>query len=179
MENLRTKIIACQTVGEELKALLPNDFEMEMLEYGLHNIPEKLHAQLQAAIDNTGPEYGTILIGYGMCANAIVGIQSRRFRLVIPKADDYITLYLGSREEYLRQLDQAPGTFYLTKGWIEEGKSPLGVYEEYCRRYPRETAEWVIREELKNYTRIALVETELGISEAHRKHALENARFLT
>jgi hypothetical protein len=36
----------------------------------------------------------------------------------------------------------------------------------------------VIREELKNYTRIALVESELGMTEAHREHARENARFL-
>jgi hypothetical protein len=35
----------------------------------------------------------------------------------------------------------------------------------------------VIKEELKNYTRIALVATKLGVSEAHRKHAVENARF--
>jgi len=31
---------------------------------------------------------------------------------------------------------------------------------------------------LKNYTRIALVESELGVSDAHRKHARENAHFL-
>jgi hypothetical protein len=113
-EELRIKVIACQTIGEELKPLLPCDFEMEALEYGLHNDPKRLHTQLQAAIDNTGPEFGTILIGYGMCANAIVGISSRRFRLVIPRADDCITLFLGSRQEYLRQLGQAPGTYYLT-----------------------------------------------------------------
>ena len=171
MENLRTKIIACQTVGEELKALLPNDFEMEMLEYGLHNIPEKLHAQLQAAIDNTGPEYGTILIGYGMCANAIVGIQSRRFRLVIPKADDCITLYLGSREEYLRQLDQAPGTFYLTKGWIECGEDP---YTEYCAlrgKYGQEKAYRITKRYIINYTRLALIDLGNYNSEAYRKYA--------
>lgn len=31
---------------------------------------------------------------------------------------------------------------------------------------------------MKNYTRIALVESELGLSDGHRKHAQENARFL-
>ena len=70
-----------------------------------------------------------------------------------------------------------PYFLYLTPGWIEEGKSPLGIYEEYCQRYPKDMAEWAIKEELKHYTRIALVETELGFSETHRRHALENARF--
>jgi hypothetical protein len=71
-----------------------------------------------------------------------------------------------------------PGTYYLTKGWVEEKKSPLGIYEEYSGRYGKETAEWVIREELKNYTRIALVDTGLQLTEIHREHARENARFL-
>ena len=142
-----------------------------MLEYGLHNVPKSLHAQLQAAIDNTSPEYGTILIGYGMCANAIVGIQSRRFRLVIPKADDCITLYLGSREEYLRQLGQAPGTFYLTKGWIECGEDP---YTEYCAlrgKYGQEKAYRITKRYIINYTRLALIDLGNYNSEAYRKYA--------
>ena len=36
----------------------------------------------------------------------------------------------------------------------------------------------MIQKELKNYTRIALVESELGVGETHRQHAQENARFL-
>ncbi len=171
MEKLLTKIIACQTVGEELKPLLPSDFAMEMLAYGLHNVPETLHFQLQEAIDHTGPEYGTILIGYGMCANAIVGIKSRGFRLVIPKADDCITLYLGSREEYLRQLRMAPGTYYLTKGWIECGEDP---YTEYCamrERYGHEKAYKITKRYIINYTRLALIDSGNYNSEAYRKYA--------
>jgi hypothetical protein len=170
-EKLRTKIIACQTVGEELKPLLPGDFDMEMLKYGLHNDPKRLHVQLQAAIDNTGTEYETILIGYGMCANAIVGIKSRGFTLVIPKADDCITLYLGSREEYLRQFNQAPGTFYLTKGWIECGEDP---YTEYCamrEKYGHEKAYRITKRYIINYTRLALIDSGNFNSEAYRKYA--------
>jgi len=171
MTELRTKIIACQTVGEELKPLLPNGFEMQMLEYGLHNNPEKLHVQLQEAIDNTGPEYGTILLGYGMCAYAILGLNSRGFRLVIPKADDCITLFLGSRQEYLRQLNLAPGTFFLTKGWIECGEDP---YTEYCAmrtKYGHEKAYKITKRYIHNYTRLALINSGNYNSEAYRKYA--------
>jgi hypothetical protein len=171
MAKRRTKIIACQTVGEELKSLLPNGYDMEMLEYGLHNVPDKLHDQLQAAIDRTGPEYGTILIGYGMCANAILGLKSRRFRLVIPKADDCITLFLGSRQEYLRQLSLAPGTFFLTKGWIECGEDP---YTEYCAlrtKYGHGKAYKITKRYIHNYTRLALINSGNYSSEAYRKYA--------
>lgn len=109
MKPSRTKIIACQTVGEELKPLLPSGVEMTLLEYGLHNVPKNLHTQLQAAIDETAQDVSTILFGYGLCANAIIGLKSRGFKLVIPKMDDCIALFLGSREKYLHQFKKAPG----------------------------------------------------------------------
>jgi hypothetical protein len=171
MNKLRTKIIACQTIGEELKTLLPDGLDMEMLEYGLHNTPRMLHTQLQAAIDQTSPDYGTILIGYGMCANAIVGIETREFQLVIPKADDCITIYLGSKAEYLRQHAQAPGTFYLTRGWIEFGEDP---YTEYCamrEKYGHEKAYKITKRYIINYTRLALIDSGNYDSEAYRKYA--------
>ncbi|MBN1264629.1 MAG: DUF1638 domain-containing protein [Anaerolineales bacterium] len=171
MTELRTKIIACQTVGEELGSLLPDHFEMEVLEYGLHNIPEELHARLQTAIDRTSPEYGTILIGYGLCANAVIGIRSRTFRLVIPRADDCITLFLGSREAYEQQFRQAPGTFYLTRGWIECGEDP---YTEYCTlrdTYGPDKAYRITKKYIANYTRLALITSEHYDSGVYRKYA--------
>jgi len=171
MTEPRIKIIACQTVGEELKPLLPENFEMEVLEYALHNIPEELHTRLQAAIDRTDPSCDTILIGYGLCANAIVGIKSRNFRLVIPRADDCIALFLGSRAAYQEQFRKAPGTFYLTRGWIECGEDP---YTEYCAMreiYGSDKAYRITKKYIANYTRLALITSENGDSEAYRKYA--------
>ena len=171
MTNLRSKIIACQTVGEELKLLLPDDFVMEVLEYDLHNVPKQLHVKLQSVIDGTGPEFSTILVGYGMCANAIVGIHSRNFRLVIPRADDCITLFLGSRKAYEQQIKQTPGTYYLTKGWIECGEDP---YTEYCKmreKYSTEKAFRITKQYIANYTRLALITSGSFDYEAYRKYA--------
>jgi hypothetical protein len=85
--------------------------------------------------------------------------------------------FLAHGKDIWRSTKKEPGTYYLTRGWIEEGKSPLGIYREYCQRYDKETAEWVIREELENYTRIALVDMGADLSETHRAHAKENANF--
>jgi len=171
MRSPRTKIIACQTVGEELKPLLPSNFEMTLLDYGLHNIPENLHLQLQAAIDETSQDVDVILFGYGLCANALIGLNSRKFKLVFPKVDDCIALFLGSREEYLRQSKKAPGTFYLTKGWIECGDDP---YTEYCdmrEKYGPDKAYRITKRYICNYTRLALINTGINDSEAYRKYA--------
>lgn len=171
MLSSRVKIVTCQTVGEELKPLLPDDFEMVMLEYGLHNVPENLHIQLQQAIDSTSQDVGTILLGYGMCANAVMGLSSRTFRLVIPKADDCITLFLGSRQEYLRQFKEAPGTFYLTKGWIECGDDPYTVYCALRDKYGHEKAYRITKHYIGNYTRLALINTGNYNSAAYHKYA--------
>lgn len=169
----RMKIIACQTVGEELRPLLPDGFILALLEYGLHNVPQDLHARLQAEIDSTVENVDTILFGYGLCANAIIGLKSRRFRLVFPRVDDCIALFLGSREEYLKQFRQVPGTYYLTRGWIECGDDP---YTEYCAmrdRYGHEKALRITKQYIANYTRLALIKSESHNQnlEAYRKYA--------
>jgi len=164
---------------EELEYLQTDGVSLVFLEQSLHRTPQKMKGAIQEEIDKTEKWNGDqIVLAYGLCSNGILGIRANRHPLLVPKVHDCITLFLGSHDRYMEEHHKEPGTYYLTKGWIEEKKSPLGIFEEYCQRYGKETAEWVIREELKNYTRIALVESELGMGEVHRKHAQENARFL-
>ncbi len=172
-------VIACAIMKEELTHICPEGVSFVFLEQSLHRTPHKMKDAIQAEIDKAEKtESKSILLAYGLCSNGILGIKAGRQPILSPRVHDCITLFLGSREKYLREHEREPGTYYLTRGWIEEKKSPLGIFEEYCQKYGKETAEWVIREELKNYTRIALVESELGVSDFHRQHARENARFL-
>jgi hypothetical protein len=175
---MKLLVITCSIMKDELLLVKAEGTSFVFLEQSLHRTPEKMKQVIQDEIKKAEQWDGnTILLGYGLCSNGVLGIKANRHSIVIPRAHDCITLFLGSPERYLEQHQKEPGTYYLTRGWIEEGKSPLAVYEEYCQRYPKETAEWVMKEELKNYTRIALVISELGVSEPHRLHARENARF--
>jgi len=172
-------VIACSIMKDELLRFESNGISFIFLEQSLHRTPEKMKPVIQGEVDKAeGQEHDYILLSYGLCSNGIVGVKAKRQPIVIPKVHDCIALFLGSHEKYLEEHSKEPGTYYLTKGWIEEGKSPLGVYQEYIPRYGEETAAWAIKEELKNYTRIALIDTGLKLSEAHREHARENARFL-
>jgi hypothetical protein len=175
--NLRTKIIACATVGEELQRLLPNGTLYTFLEFGLHLTPEKLHTAVQQEIDRTPEDVGTILLGYGMCSKGMIGLQARRFRLVIPRVDDCIALFLGSRAEYLRQGRKAPGTFYLTKGWIECGDDPFTEYRKLCAKYGEEKAYRIEKRYIGNYTRLALIDTGTHDLEDYRHYAAMVADF--
>ncbi len=171
-----TKIIACATVAEELRQLGVDEPVMTVLDFGLHINPEELKKALQEEIANT-PGEGDILLGYGLCSNAIVGLTSEQHRLVVPRVDDCIALFLGSKAEHLRRLAEEPGTYFLTKGWVEAADHP---YQEYLRmvdRYGEERAERVARVLLANYTRVALINTGNYHIEEYRAFARNMAEL--
>ena len=130
MNPRRIKVIACATVIEEMRPLLPSNVSSEVLDFGLHITPEKLRESLQQAIDKIGDDADVIILGYGLCSMAAVGLKTEKCTLVVPRVDDCIAIFLGSTAAYREQGKQEPGTYYLTKGWIEVGDSP---FEEHKR----------------------------------------------
>jgi len=98
---------------------------------------------------------------------------------VLPKCDDCISLFLGSAEEYRNQISKAPGSYYLTRGYIGESENPmLSNYSEMKEKYGEETLEWLLKEMLKNYTRIVYINTGNYAPEEWRKVAQEQAEKL-
>lgn len=156
--NARRKIIACATVAEELRLMGAPEDEMLELEFGLHVYPEKLRETLQMEIDAV-PGEGDIVLGYGLCSNAAVGLVSRSHRIIIPRVDDCIALFLGSRQEHLRRLHEEPGTYFLTKGWIKAAELPINDYLRLVEKYGEERAMRVTRVMLANYKRVVLINT--------------------
>ena len=131
-EMVSLKIIAGKTICDEIEALR-GDIEVEYCEGFLHDTPEKLRETLNERIRQT-PGDGTILLGYGRCSNGTAGLEAGRHRLVIPACDDCIALLLGSRRTYQQEFKEHPGTYYYTRGWIEELEDP---YREHPRMIPR------------------------------------------
>ncbi|MFW5930244.1 MAG: DUF1638 domain-containing protein [Desulfosalsimonas sp.] len=176
-------IIACRVMEYELEALrgqsMDAAMEIRYLDQNLHRTPEKMPGLIQAEIDDAADYAGQIVLGYGLCSNGVVGVTARSQPLCIPRVHDCIALLLGSRQAYFRAFRERAGTYYLTPGWVAEEKDPLGMMEnEYSPKMGRETAEWGIREELKHYTHIVLIDTGTGDIEKLRKRAKANADFL-
>jgi hypothetical protein len=167
-------IIACATVAEELRHLGVGEERLTVLDFGLHVFPDKLKETLQAEIDST-PGSGDILLGYGLCSNALLGISSSSHRLVVPRVDDCIALFLGSRAEHLRQLTDQPGTYFLTKGWVEAADLPYYEYHRMVEKYGEERARKVSRIMLANYTRVLLIDTGNYRMEEYRDFAKQMA----
>jgi hypothetical protein len=172
------KLLACATIIEEMLPFMPPDLAYEVLDFGLHSNPDKLRQALQQGIDSCGPTIETVLLGFGLCAKAVVGLQTGNRTIVIPKADDCITIFLGSEDHYRQQQRNEPGTLYLTKGWIESG-TPLDEQRNMmAKRYGEEKAEFLFKKMLQGYKRLAFINTGNYELERYRIRSQEIAQRL-
>ena len=171
-------VIACKVFQGLLERFLPPDLadQVTYLDYGLHENPKKLTDALQEQIDSI-QKPSLILLGYGLCGNGLNGIQSGQHTLLIPRADDCIAILLGSYQAYLREFNDNPGTYYLTKGWLESGSDPLKEYHQMVEKYGAETGEWIMDQQYRNYNRLVLVAHTQEDLETYRPRAQEVAEY--
>lgn len=178
LEKRPVVIISCQVLQDLLGELIPRDLAADVifLDYGLHEVPARLTSQLLETIDRI-EEPSLIVLGYGLCGNGLNGIQAGVHTLLVPRADDCIALLLGSRRAYAREFGSVPGTYYLSKGWLESGSHPLGEYEEYVPRYGPEQAMWIMDQQYQHYERLVLVAHSRADMEKYRPEAQRVAQF--
>jgi hypothetical protein len=173
---MRRHLIACEVFRDEFEAVCPLDLRRTYLPQGLHRTPGKMPAAIQEILDGVPQDVTSVLLGYGLCSNGVVGVTARAASLVMPRVHDCIALLLGSRERYEAEVAACPGTYYITPGWALYGTPSLTSYKnEYLPKYGEETARYIARELLKNYSRVALINHGVGNIEAARTHAREMA----
>lgn len=191
------KVIACKIMQRELAHVLaacPNALDITFLKQDLHDTPKLLTKALQEEIDRVESgccpytnkehmfEFDAILLGYGLCSNALVGLKSRRLPLVIPRAHDCTTLFMGSKEKYQTYFHEVKGTYFYTLGWLELGAAPEEASLErkrieYMDKFQDEdTVDYLMEMEeemLKHYNSITYItwpgiESGLGLEQARR-----------
>jgi len=203
---MRIKVIACEVMFREIclcAAHSPHTVDIEFLKRGLHDNPETLRETVQRQIDaaeaalpssamgSAQPgRYDAIVLGYGLCSNGVLGLAAREVPLVIPRAHDCITFFLGSKDIYHRHFHDEPGTYWFTSGWIEragshvprtkEGGEGLQIsYEEMLEKYGEDNAKYLYEIQqgwVKNYARAAFIGLDLGPQETFRGQALRLAQ---
>jgi hypothetical protein len=174
-DNSRTLVMACATVMEEMLPLLPPGMHHQVFDFGLHVNPENLRHRLQSAIDAVDGQYDTIILGYGLCSMAVTGLKAASGQLVVPRVDDCISIFLGSHAAYRRQAQAEPGTYYLTKGWVEAGDSPFSEFDRMVERYGPDRAQRIFSIMMVNYKRLALINTGLYEMDRYREYARRTA----
>ena len=171
-------VVSCQVLQAMLSRLLPEGLAQKatFMDYGLHRVPGKMAASLQEILDGI-EEPSVVMLGYGLCGNGLKGLRAGKHILVVPRVDDCIALLLGSRRVYFREFEAVPGTYYLSKGWLESGSHPLKEYEEYVPKYGADQAAWIMDQQYQHYKRLVLVAQSQADLDAYREQALQVARF--
>lgn len=172
------KVIACEIAFREIchcAATTPHLLDLEFLTQGLHDEPRSGVGQIQARVDAVpAGRYDAVLLGYGLCGHLVRDLEARSTPLVLPRAHDCITFFLGSKERYAAFNRERPGTYCYTSGWLEclrkrglaaspgdvrylpAGAGDTGSareqYERWVARYGEEKARY-LREELDGWTR--------------------------
>ena len=165
------RVIACATVIEEMRPLLPADVPYEVLDFGLHLKPQELKRVLQEKIDEASQSAEVVILGYGLCSMAVVGLHATAATLVVSRSDDCIAIFLGSCAAYKQQASKEPGTYYLTKGWIEVGDTPFQEHQLLVEKYGEVRAKRLTKLMLKNYRRLAFINTGQKEIEHYRAYA--------
>ena len=178
LKNKKHHFIACETVLNEMLPYMPAGSSYEAIEPGLHLQPKKLKAVLQDAIDAVTSAADFIILGYGLCSMAVIDLQAAESTLVVPRSDDCIALLLGSQENYRKHLNQEPGTYFLSKGWIESGINIVEEHRQIEERHGKDYAKMVKEMMFKNYTRLALINLGYQNEEHYRQFSRRAAKEL-
>lgn len=130
-DAMHLQLITCDILARPAylcAARSPHVVDVSMLPRGLHEEPRDLRSRLQAAIDASPPGYDAIVLGYGLCGGATAGLAARDVPVVVPRAHDCITLFLGSRDRYRSETDGRDPTYWYVNDQLErEYAAPTGT----------------------------------------------------
>ena len=159
---MKLKCLSCEALARLAylsAAYSPHVVDVELFKIGLHNTPDDLRARLQARIDAaSGQGYDALVMAYGLCGKATNGLTARDVPVVIPRAHDCITLFLGNRARYKDEFVNNPGTYWYVMDYIQRNDSKsttlsLGAemgddisatYEEYVQKYGKDNADYLM-----------------------------------
>lgn len=163
MTPMRIKCIACDVLARLVylsAAYSPHIVDVTLERFGLHQTPHKLRDVLQQQIDSADSEggYDAVVLAYGLCGKSTHMLKAGKIPLVIPRAHDCITLFLGGRARYEREFSTCPGTYWYVKDYIERGDTEdvslsIGahtaangdaLYSEYVEKYGADNADYLM-----------------------------------
>ena len=161
---MKEVLIACRMLEAETRAALEQTGaspEVIWMDKGLHNRPEDLRDALQEALKAAEAEYhpDRVLLAFGFCGNAMDGIRAGDFELILPRIDDCIVMFIGSRKRKA-ELEGGVGTMFQTSDWTEtKDKSLLSAKLRMIEQFGEDEGPEIFDMLYGNYHRIAVLDT--------------------
>ncbi len=195
---MRLKLISCEILYREMCFLIArshNQIDVEFLPKGLHDLgAPKMLDRLQRVVDATeAGRYSAIVLGYGLCGTGIVGLKAPSIPLIVPRAHDCITFFLGSKERYLEYFHNNPGVYFRTTGWIERGENLVQLaghvsiheqlggqmnFDDMVAKYGEENARYIwdqLADYTKYYRQLTFIETGIEPDATFEENARQEA----
>jgi len=157
---MKFKFICCEVFTREACIAIarsPHTVDPEFTPKGAHEKPEYLRNLIQEKIDAADKDaaYDYVLLGFGLCGNAAAGLKARSIPLVIPRAHDCCTIFLGSRSRFVEYFGNNLSSEWSSAGYMERGDSYirdtdtgklLGLdreFEDLVEQYGEENAVYI------------------------------------
>lgn len=158
-------IVACATLYAELRELVP-ETSIRFVPQELHELPadppddSAIHAAVQRRVDQFDDgSRPYIAVAYSRSNAGIGSVSAERTPLAVWRVDDCVSVYRFRRAGDAKE----PGTYYLTRGWIDRGIDAYKLYlahrgeldrlrgnfESAASRYPDLSADWAGSDRLR------------------------------
>ena len=158
---MRILALTCEVLSRAVylaAARSPHVVDVRLNQRGLHDNPPNLRAVLQEQLDAIAAPYDAVVLAYGLCGAATAGLRATHVPVVMPRAHDCITLFLGSRERYASEGAAHPGTYWYVQDYLErssDGSAFAGmgatsdaaaraIHAEYVEKYGTENADYLM-----------------------------------
>lgn len=108
------------------------DVLVRVLKIGLHAVIKDLRAGVVGAVKEMGPYVDAILLGYGLCGNAMENPEELFAGTPVPvflpmdeghPVDDCVGLIIGGRENYYEEQCKCAGTMFMNSGFARHWES--------------------------------------------------------
>jgi hypothetical protein len=193
--SLRLLAITCDILLRPtyfFAARSPHQVDVVHLSAALHAEPLTLGERIQRQVDAASPDIDAIVLGYGLCGGATAGLTARSVPVVLPRAHDCVTIFLGDRERYRAEHEATPGTYWYVqdqmdrgndlKGWLlgdaARAEDAAATRADYVERFGQDNADYlmeVLGEWRTRYERGAFLDTGLAPSDDAARRAREES----
>ena len=187
----RIAVLACDVMQDEITMLAAGGahiVETRYFEIFLHDRPDHLRSILAenlAAVDER-TEIDAVVMVYGLCGRGTVGLRAMRHKLVIPRAHDCITLFLGSKEAYADRQRSCPSCYYYTPGWNRARRVPGPemfeiLRQDFAAKYDEEDVEFLLetqREQFAMHNTATYIDLGTEAARTEAEYAAKCAEFM-
>lgn len=159
---MKRLLLGCGIIQKELTEALEkyefDNLDIIWMEAGLHGEPKDLNRALQEKIDES-EGYDEVILGYGLCGNALLGIEATHCDILYPKEHDCINAFMcgNCRAQELRR-----DSYFFSRGWLEmrTDDSLTHQYDKLLEKYDEEEAEFLMSVMYGNYKRLVYLKIE-------------------